>query len=680
MKKTGKALGVLTALSMAVTAVFPGTALADLTEEQSGQISTVIVLAENDIQGNEAAIRILLEQCLAALDENDPMAATIRSVLLLLDSGSADAASVSVLLKSLLDSVEFGEPDPGQETTQGTPGETAPSPDQAPQTEPQPAAEQTEQPQPETPAPQPQTEPETMSPEKQAALANDPTRDVRYNAAGLPAYEVSSYIRTSLQESVSLDVPEDWGNNASGRALTSYSPVNDSGAISPAAGTLTVSYFPMESPDERTALDTYEKNIADMSVVTSFASEYVSAAQLTGRYLYFTMTVGANRFTCETFCFAYDGNIYAIELMQGQQTTYDYFPMYTEVVDSTQAGDMQVINDTADVTGGDAGGQIIDEIPVEEDDQNVPGVTDQIVDDGTGDGTIDDQIVDDGTGDGTIDDQIVDDGTGDGTIDDQIVDDGTGDGTIDEQIEDDGTGGDQIIDEQIVDDQPQIPENDPLISEDPEMTNVDENAILADIADTGDMSTFLYEIGGNIYMFPTAVSDIQGADIPLNPAVNLDYNFNSDADMTEGVWDELVNTQYFYFESSQYKEMAGVTNLQGYQIPITEGVVTALIDTRGEFINVTLPGGVKVGSYESDILKGFPRFAQTRLDGMAAFDGNELIYARNVRNDGCNGYALIKNDPPYYSALTIICDSGVIKEISFECLGSTRAEGAFLPE
>ena len=63
MKKTGKALGVLTALSMAVTAVFPGTALADLTEEQSGQISTVIVLAENDIQGNEAAIRILLEQC-----------------------------------------------------------------------------------------------------------------------------------------------------------------------------------------------------------------------------------------------------------------------------------------------------------------------------------------------------------------------------------------------------------------------------------------------------------------------------------------------------------------------------------------------------------------------------------------------------------------------------------------
>ena len=194
------------------------------------------------------------------------------------------------------------------------------------------------------------------------------------------------------------------------------------------------------------------------------------------------------------------------------------------------------------------------------------------------------------------------------------------------------------------------------------------------------MSTFLYEIDGNIYMFPTAVSDIQGADIPLNPTLTLPYDFNSDADMVEGVWNELVNTQFYYFESSQYKEMAGVTNLQGYPIPMTEGMVTALIDTQGEYVNVTLPGGVKVGSYESDILKGFPRFAQTNLDGMAAFDGNELIYARNVRDDGCNGYALIRNDPPYYSALTIICDSGVIKEISFECLGSTRAEGAFLPE
>ena len=66
------------------------------------------------------------------------------------------------------------------------------------------------------------------------------------------------------------------------------------------------------------------------------------------------------------------------------------------------------------------------------------------------------------------------------------------------------------------------------------------------------------------------------------------------------------------------------------------------------------------------------------LDGYAAFRGNELLYACNVRDDGCNGYALIRNDDPYYSALTIICENGIVKEISFECIGSVRAEGVFL--
>ncbi len=665
MKKTGKIMGLVTAFSLAATTVFRVGAMADLTPEQSGQISTVIVLAENDIQGNADAIRILLEQCLTAVDETDPMAATIRSVLLLLDTGAADAASVSVLLRTLLDgtdpSAAGGETDPAetapqteavpaetQAQTEPAPPETAPAteaavPDIQAQTEPANTMEQT----------QAGAEPETMSPEKLEALANDPTRDVRNNVAGLPAYEVSSYIQTDLQQTVTLDVPEDWGNNASGRALTSYSPVNDSGAISPAAGTLTVSYFPMEGPDERTALDTYEKNIADMSVVTSFASEIVSAAQLSGRYLYFTMAVGANYFTCETFCFVYDGNIYAIELMQGQQTSYDYFPMYAQVVDSTQADSVPVVGTSAVVSDT----QLIDDSQTGGDTQ---AADDQIVDD---------QVVDDRiTDDQIVDDQIVDDQV----VDDQITDD---------QIVDDQIVDDQIADDQAVTGQTDAQTGDPLIDEIPGgASNVDGNSILADINETGDMGVFLYEINGHVYMYPTAVSDLQAGDIPLNPTTPLPYDINSDADMPEGVWNELVNTQYFYFESSLYKELAGVTNLQGYPITVSEGVLTALIDTQGEFVNVTLPGGVKVGSYESDILKGFPRFAETSMDGLARFDGNELLYARNVRDDGCNGYALIRNDPPYYSALTIICDQGVIKEISFECLGSVRAEGVFLPE
>ena len=57
------------------------------------------------------------------------------------------------------------------------------------------------------------------------------------------------------------------------------------------------------------------------------------------------MSVGANQFSCETICFAYDQVIYSIELMQGQQSSYDYFPMYDQVVGSAEVGDAQQIAD-----------------------------------------------------------------------------------------------------------------------------------------------------------------------------------------------------------------------------------------------------------------------------------------------------------------------------------------------
>ena len=64
-------------------------------------------------------------------------------------------------------------------------------------------------------------------------------------------------------------------------------------------------------------------------------------------------------------------------------------------------------------------------------------------------------------------------------------------------------------------------------------------------------------------------------------------------------------------------------------------------------------------------------------DGTAGFRGNELLYACNTRSDGSFGYVIIKNDAPYYSSLSIICENGRIIEISFECIGSRRAAGVF---
>ena len=94
-------------------------------------------------------------------------------------------------------------------------------------------------------------------------------------------------------------------------------------------------------------------------------------------------------------------------------------------------------------------------------------------------------------------------------------------------------------------------------------------------------------------------------------------------------------------------------------------------------ISLTLPGGVQVGAAEWTITAAFPEFAGRTLDGLAGFRQNELLYACNVRDDGCHGYVLIRNDPPFYSALSIICDNGIIREINFECLGEAYAAIAF---
>jgi len=404
-------------------------------------------------------------------------------------------------------------------------------------------------------------------------------------ASSLPVYDAASFIQTLLGEDVLIDVPDNWGNNASGRALVSYSPVNDSGAISPSAGTLKLSYFPMQADSESDAFDEYEKNIAELSVTTELSSEDTNAAGVSARKLDYTMSVGANSFTCESVCFAYDNTMYTVEMLQGQQTLYDYFPMYDQVVDSAAIGDEQ---------------------EKEEIDQEEPEDS----------------------------------------------------GTEDAAAKQEGT--DEVITE----------------NEQNDLTPAEDNNEAASSLPS-DMGTFTYALGNRIYEFPTSVKDLDNDVLQLDRKKILPYDFRSDADMINDRWTEITNTHYYTYQDSQYLEMAGITNMKGYPTPLSQGVLTVLMDTQGNEINITLPGNVRVGDPESAVLRGFPEFEGIQMDGYARLRGDDLMYACNVRDDGCNGYALLKNNAPYYSALSIICDNGVIKEIKFECIGSVRAEPVF---
>ena len=501
-------------------------------EEVRTSIESTITLAELGMEQNTEAIRILLEKCLDQLEEDDPAAVTIQSILTLLDTGQADSAAVTILLKSLID---------GEKTS----------------------------------------------------TASEDSGTGR-SVSGLPVYQAVSFVKTVLSRSVLVNVPGDWGNNASGRAMTSYSSENASGAISPSAATLTLNYFQMESGQtEAAVLDEYEKNIAGLSVTTQLTSQDATAADLSARKLDFTMQVGANRYTCETVCFAYASTVYTIELMQGQQSALDYFSMYDQVVDSAQIGSEEEIREAEEQ-------ESFRELERQEQIQAVS------------------------------------------------------------QSQPDSSSGQEEPDQT---DEPSQP-----VHQSQENTD----------GDFTDIGAFTYELNGHRYQFPTQVRDLSPEDLMLDRSLTLPYDFLSDADMAGEKWTELVNTQCYYFENSLYKEMAGVTNMNGYPSPITEGILTALMDTQGTYVDITLPGGVKVGSPEQDILKGFPEFSSMSMDGIARFRGNELLYACNIRDDGCSGYALIRNDAPFYSAVTMICENGVIKEISFECIGSERAKGVFL--
>ena len=582
MKKHVKKTAVFLAAALLCEAVMPVSALE---ENVKKQLEAVKSLADLDLDSNAAAIQILLQQCMDLLPDGDPVKATLRSIQVLTDGGSQNTAAVDLLLDGLLQESMGSETETAETAVVAAEGAQG-------------------------------TFAGMVFPD-QSSLQG--TAGTTFNA-NLPAFEVPEFLQTQIPVSVFVDVPGDWGNNAaSGRSLISYSPVNGSGAISPRAGTLTISYFDMGADEPDSAFSNYEKSISDMSVTSDMQSEDISSANLPARKLNFQMNVGANQFACETVCFIYEDTVYAFELMQGQLSAYNYFPVFNQVVQSAEiAGGEAVIETEAPM--------VEPEVPVETEapvvESEVPIETEAPV----------------------VESEV--------PVETEAP-------MVEPEVP---------VETEAPAVEPEVPAETEAPAAEPGTPQAPEG---------GDISSFQYELNGHTYQFPTPMSEIAPEDIQLDRQIRLPYDISSDADMESGSWTEIINTQYFYFENSLYKEMTGITNMTGYDTVLSEGILTALIDTNGTYLNVVLPGNVHVGSSEADILKGFPAFAGKQLDGVATFVGNDYLYACNVRDDGCNGYAIVRNDDPFYSAVTIICENSVIKEISFECIGAERAKGVF---
>ena len=582
MKKHVKKTAVFLAAALLCEAVMPVSALE---ENVKKQLEAVKSLADLDLDSNAAAIQILLQQCMDLLPDGDPVKATLRSIQVLTDGGSQNTAAVDLLLDGLLQESMGSETETAETAVVAAEGAQG-------------------------------TFAGMVFPD-QSSLQG--TAGTTFNA-NLPAFEVPEFLQTQIPVSVFVDVPGDWGNNAaSGRSLISYSPVNGSGAISPRAGTLTISYFDMGADEPDSAFSNYEKSISDMSVTSDMQSEDISSANLPARKLNFQMNVGANQFACETVCFIYEDTVYAFELMQGQLSAYNYFPVFSQVVQSAEiAGGEAVIETEAPMVEPEE--PVETEAPVVE--SEVPVETEAPV----------------------VESEV--------PVETEAP-------MVEPEVP---------VETEAPAVEPEVPAETEAPAAEPGTPQAPEG---------GDISSFQYELNGHTYQFPTPMSEIAPEDIQLDRQIRLPYDISSDADMESGSWTEIINTQYFYFENSLYKEMTGITNMTGYDTVLSEGILTALIDTNGTYLNVVLPGNVHVGSSEADILKGFPAFAGKQLDGVATFVGNDYLYACNVRDDGCNGYAIVRNDDPFYSAVTIICENSVIKEISFECIGAERAKGVF---
>ena len=514
MKKHVKKTAVFLAAALLCEAVMPVSALE---ENVKKQLEAVKSLADLDLDSNAAAIQILLQQCMDLLPDGDPVKATLQSIQVLTDGGSQNTAAVDLLLDGLLQESGGSETETAETAVVAAEGAQG-------------------------------TFAGMVFPD-QSSLQG--TAGTTFNA-NLPAFEVPEFFQTQIPVSVFVDVPGDWGNNAaSGRSLISYSPVNGSGAISPRAGTLTISYFDMGADEPESAFSNYEKSISDMSVTSDMQSEDISSANLPARKLNFQMNVGANQFACETVCFIYEDTVYAFELMQGQLSAYNYFPVFNQVVQSAEiAGGEAVIETEAPM--------VEPEVPVETEapvvESEVPVETEAPV----------------------VESEV--------PVETEAP-------MVEPEVP---------VETEAPAVEPEVPAETEAPADEPGTPQAPEG---------GDISSFQYELNGHTYQFPTPMSEIAPEDIQLDRQIRLPYDISSDADMESGSWTEIINTQYFYFENSLYKEMTGITNMTGYDTVLSEGILTALIDTNGTYLNVVLPGNVHVGSSEADILKGFPAFA-----------------------------------------------------------------------
>ncbi len=608
MKKHVKKTAVFLAAALLCEAVMPVSALE---ENVKKQLEAVKSLADLDLDSNAAAIQILLQQCMDLLPDGDPVKATLQSIQVLTDGGSQNTAAVDLLLDGLLQESGGSETETAETAVVAAEGAQG-------------------------------TFAGMVFPD-QSSLQG--TAGTTFNA-NLPAFEVPEFLQTQIPVSVFVDVPGDWGNNAaSGRSLISYSPVNGSGAISPKAGTLTISYFDMGADEPESAFSNYEKSISDMSVTSDMQSEDISSANLPAIKLNFQMNVGANQFACETVCFIYEDTVYAFELMQGQLSAYNYFPVFNQVVQSAEIAGGGAVIETEEPA-------VEPEVPVE---TEAPVVETEVPVETEAPAVEPEVPVE----------------TEAPAVEPEVPAETEAPAVEPEapaETEAPAVEPEVPAETEAPAVEPEVPAETEAPTAEPETPQAPEG---------GDISSFQYELNGHTYQFPTPMSEIAPEDIQLDRQIRLPYDISSDADMESGSWTEIINTQYFYFENSLYKEMTGITNMTGYDTVLSEGILTALIDTNGTYLNVLLPGDVHVGSSEADILKGFPAFAGKQLDGVATFVGNDYLYACNVRDDGCNGYAIVRNDDPFYSAVTIICENSVIKEISFECIGAERAKGVF---
>ncbi|MBQ3575652.1 MAG: hypothetical protein IJA26_08265, partial [Clostridia bacterium] len=206
-------------------------------------INTMKLLAELDLNGNIGTISLLLDTAMAQVPQDAAHYTMLKSAKDMLAAGNADPATIIALLDAANAIASMQAPSAAQ---------SQPAVTEAP------VIEATEQPASAAEAPSAVVDvAEGLLPEETAVpVAEENLPKLPARQTTLPSYIPSRYATVAVSNSVAMDVPADWGNNASERAVTSYSPVNKSGAISPGAGTLTTTLLPREQGDDESVFDT----------------------------------------------------------------------------------------------------------------------------------------------------------------------------------------------------------------------------------------------------------------------------------------------------------------------------------------------------------------------------------------------------------------------------------------